>query len=321
MKRCILFGGSGYIGTMLARRFAETGRFDEIVIADMQSPAALPPGARHVSCDVREPIPPVVGESAEWIFHFAAVHREPGHTDEEYFATNVPGGRHVCEFAERIGCRNITFTSSIAVYGPTTGATDESAPLHPTTAYGRSKQEAEAIHAAWQTTAPGRRLMIVRPGVIYGPGDPGNVLRMIRALHRGYFVFPGSTAIRKSYGYIHGLLDAFEFAMQRSEPALTFNYVERETVTIGEMAKIVRQFLGVSAPVLALPAWLLMPVAWLAQRATGGRSALHPVRVRKAATPTWIVPARLAELGFNFRYDFETSLADWRERAPQDFES
>jgi len=41
------------------------------------------------------------------------------------------------------------------------------------------------------------------------PGDPGNILRMIRAIKRGYFIFPGSRTVRKSYGYIEGLLDSF----------------------------------------------------------------------------------------------------------------
>jgi GlcNAc-P-P-Und epimerase len=319
MKRCILFGGSGYIGTMLARRFVETQRFDDIVLADIQPPVALPPGTRYIPYDIRKPITPAVGENAEWIFNLAAVHREPGHLDVEYFATNVPGARHVCEFATQTRCENVVFASSIAVYGPTAGATSESAPLLPNTAYGQSKREAEAIHATWQAEAPGRRLIVVRPGVIYGPGDPGNVLRMIRAIRRGYFVFPGSATVRKSYGYVYGLLDALDFAMRRGEPTLTFNYIERETVTIGEMTQTVRAFLGVRAPVFAMPGWLLLPVAWLAQFATGGKSALHPVRVRKAATPTWFVPEKLAQLGFEFRYDFAQSLADWRQRAPGDF--
>jgi hypothetical protein len=55
------------------------------------------------------------------------------------------------------------------------------------------------------------------------PGDPENILRMIRAVKRGYFVFPGSRDQRKSYGYIEGLLDSFEFAKGRSEPVLLYN--------------------------------------------------------------------------------------------------
>jgi nucleoside-diphosphate-sugar epimerase len=321
MRRCIIFGGTGYIGWALARHLVESGRFEDIVLADLRPPSApLAAGVRHVFCDVRRPIAAeTVGAEAEWIFNLAAVHREPGHTAAEYFATNVLGAEHVCAFAERSGCPRILFTSSIAVYGSAPEARGEDASLTPATAYGQSKLEAERIHERWQQAQPGRRLVIVRPGVIYGPGDPGNILRMIHAIRGGWFFFPGSTAIRKSYGYIHGLLEACEFAMARPEPALICNYVEQETLTVGEMAETIRTFLGRRAPVISLPGWLLLPVAHLVQVLTCGRSAIHPVRVRKAATPTWIIPRRLSELGFVFRYDFPKSLADWRRRAPEDF--
>ena len=321
MSRCVIFGGTGYIGSMLARGLAESGSFGEIVLADLKPLAGpLPPRTRFVPCDVRGPVAPhVVAGDAQWIFNFAAVHREPGHAPQEYFDTNLYGARNVCAFAEQVGCPNIVLTSSIAVYGPTHGPTHEDAPKYPATPYGVSKLCAELMHETWVKSAPGRRLIVVRPGVIYGPGDPGNILRMIRAVKRGYFFFPGSTAIRKSYGYIYGLLESFEFAMGRSEPMLVYNYVEAETETIGNLAQLIRQTVGSKAPTISLPIGLLAPAAAVVQKLTGGRSPIHPVRVRKAATETWIVPAKLKQLGFPFRFDFATSLAHWRSLAPQDF--
>lgn len=55
--------------------------------------------------------------------------------------------------------------------------------------------------------------------------------------------------------------------------------------------------------------------AGVVQTVTGGRSAIHPARVRKAATSTHIVPQRLMDLGFSFRYDFRISLKDWAGKA------
>ncbi len=97
--------------------------------------------------------------------------------------------------------------------------------------------------------------------MIYEPGDPGNILRMIRAVQSGYFFFPGTTTLRKSYGYVDGLVDSFEFAMARLEPRLLFNYVETETETIGNLVQIIRQQLGCSTPVISIPLWLLQPMA------------------------------------------------------------
>lgn len=92
------------------------------------------------------------------------------------------------------------FTSSIATYGPISGPTSEISPTPPTTAYGISKLTAEWIQRTWQARDPVSRLALCRPVVIHGPGDTRNFLRMIRAVKRGCFVFPGRRDLRKSYG-------------------------------------------------------------------------------------------------------------------------
>jgi len=321
MSYAVIFGGAGYVGRNWAIRLAAQNTFSRITLADIRHPdGPLPPTVEFQLCDVRQPIQAQLsGPKPGWIFNFAAVHREPGHHPAEYFDTNLAGARNVCVFAEATGCRNILFTSSISVYGPTTGATTETSPTYPRTPYGISKLCSELIHEGWQKTQPYRRLVICRPGVIYGPGDPGNILRMIHAVQRGYFFFPGPLTLRKSYGYIHGLLESFEFAMSREEPLLRYNYVEAETETIGELVGIVRRQFRCSAPTLSLPVWLLEPAAATMQLVTRGRSPVHPARVRKAATATHIVPQQLKELGFQFRYDFQSSLEHWRSQAPLDF--
>jgi len=318
---CVIFGGAGYIGSNLARRLAKRGQFATIILADIRPPKQpLPAGSEHRSCDVRNSIEPqLYGVRPDWIFNLAAVHREPGHKSAEYFDTNLAGARNVCEFAENVGCTRIIFTSSISVYGPTVEATTENSPTYPVTPYGISKLCAELIHEGWFKGGAGRRLVIRRPGVIYGPGDPGNILRMIRAVQRGYFVFPGSTELRKSYGYIEGLLDSFEFMMSQEEALLHYNYVEEETEMIGGLVRIIREQLGCSAPVISIPLWLLENIAAGVQLVTNGRSPIHPARVRKAATPTHIIPQRLKDLGFRFSFDFRSSLEHWRTSAPRDF--
>ena len=321
MSICLILGGAGYIGRNWARRLAARPEFDEIIAADLRPPTeVLPAGVRFVRCDVRQPLAPQLGElHLRWIFNFAAVHREPGHEAAEYFDTNLAGARNACAYAEATGCPNLLFTSSIAVYGPTRGATSEASPLYPQTPYGISKHAAELIHEGWQRAGTGRRLLVCRPGVIYGPGDPGNILRMIRAVRGGYFMFPGSRATLKSYGYIEGLLDSFEFMMSGLEARATFNYVESETEPLGRLVELIQSHLGKKIPTLTVPMPALETAAVLAQLMTGGRSSLHPVRVRKAATSTHIVPEVLRKVGFAFRFGFERSLEHWSHQAPEDF--
>ena len=303
---------------MLARHFAASGRFDEITLADVKKPAQpLPERTRFIEHDIRKPYS---GPPADWIFNLAAVHREPGHEPREYYDTNLDGARNVTAYAEATGCENIYFTSSIASYGPTTGPTSEDSPNYPSTPYGITKHAAELIHQIWLRSAPNRRLIICRPGVIYGPGDPGNILRMIRAVKKGRFFFPGDADIRKSYGYIYGLLESIDFMMARTEPLLVYNYVERETEPLRELVRLSGAAVGRKGSVTRLPITALVLAAHVIQKLTGGKSPIHPVRVRKAATPTHIVPQRLIDLGFIFKYDFARSLEHWKAISPGDFQ-
>jgi len=321
LSYCVIIGGAGFIGTHLAQHFLRTGRFSHIHLADIRkSPIEGQPGISCSLTDVRRAIPvDLIDEPPEWIFNLAAVHREPGHEPYEYFETNLAGARNVCAYAEAVSCNNIYFTSSISVYGPTNGPTSESSPIQPTTPYGSSKYPAECIHEAWRCSGEGRRLLISRPGVVYGQGDPGNIMRMIRAIKKGYFAFPGSPDIKKSYAYIFGFLDSVDFVVDRDESEITYNYVETPTQPLKGVVDTIRTFLNCKALVMPLPLWLLVPVSRIVQAFFGPKNPIHPVRVRKAGTSTHIIPHTLAKLGFEFKYDFLSSLEHWRATTPEDF--
>jgi hypothetical protein len=100
---------------------------------------------------------------------------------------------------------------------------------------------------------------------------------------------------------------------------LTYNYVETPTQPLSDVVKLVKAFLGRRALVMPLPLWLLVPAAKAVQAVAGAKNPIHPVRVRKAATPTHIIPQALMDLGFEFKYDFTSSLKHWYEAAPSDF--
>lgn len=321
MPSCVIFGGAGFVGTHLARHFLATKRFTHIHLADIRTSPLE--GSPDISCsvtDVRNPIAiDLIKEKPEWIINLAAIHREPGHQPNEYFETNLKGAQHVCAYAEAVGCSHIFFTSSIAVYGPALTPTDEYALNKPITPYGGSKYPAELIHQIWLNASPDRRLIITRPGVIYGPGDPGNIMRMIQAIRRGYFVFPGSKKIHKSYAYIYGFLDSVDFVMNQDKKLIIYNYVETPTETIEAITQTIKRLFNSKAPIVSLPGNILKPVARVLQQVAGKNNPIHPVRVKKAATPTHIVPKVLQEMGFTFAYDFEKSITHWRQVAPEDF--
>ncbi|MDX2196349.1 MAG: NAD(P)-dependent oxidoreductase [Cytophagales bacterium] len=322
MSACLIFGGSGYIGTHMAQYLLQHNIFTTIYIADIKpSSLAGNPNIIFYFADVRKPLSKApIHHPIDWIFNIAAIHREPGHSDHEYFDTNVNGAKNVCYFAQIIGCNNIFFTSSISPYGPTAHATTENDMLCPNTPYGVSKMQAEYIHRLWQCAGvPAKRLIIARPGVIYGPGDPGNILRMITAIKKGYFFLPGSGQIRKSYGYIYGLCASVVFTMKQDKPTVIYNYVEKYTENLTSMIQIIKEVTGSRAITWHIPMPILIAISKILHAVYPGIKGIHPVRVRKVARPTHIVPQYLIDSGFVFEYDFKTSLVHWRSVSPQDF--
>ncbi len=325
-KVCVLFGGAGYIGTKAIERFIENKMFDRIIVCDIKPTPVRSEIVDYYNIDVRGIIDLElkfdIDIDQSWIYNLAAIHREPGHEREEYFDTNIPGAENINQFAEKVGIKNILFTSSIAPYGRSLDQRKESSQLYAETPYGVSKAIAEKIHQVWQAKDESRNLIIVRPSVIYGPGDPGNVLRMIKGLQKGTFLFPGSTEIIKAHGYVYGLIDSFLFAMEKQDKLIVYNYTENPVVPIGEMCSIVKQLLCIKKPTIKAPMWALVTMAFFIQifgGLIGKKSSIHPVRVKKAAFPTNIKPQWLIDNGFEFKYGFEKSIKHWKNISPEDF--
>ncbi len=223
----VVFGGLGFIGSHFARYLLTNKLADILYLADfaplnvsiwpIELQEAYKRGqVRYIQLDVRQPIPAAeLPSHAELVANFAAVHREPGHKPHEYFTTNLLGAEHVCAWAEQVNCPQIVFTSSIAPYGPTEEAKEETAIPVPVSPYGASKLAAEKIHIAWQRGGQNRQLTIVRPGVVFGAGEGGNVTRLIRSVLGRYFFYMGNKHTRKAGGYVKELCHALFWVMEK----------------------------------------------------------------------------------------------------------
>ncbi|MDT0554162.1 NAD-dependent epimerase/dehydratase family protein [Urechidicola vernalis] len=331
MKIAIIFGGAGYIGSFLIEKLLEEKVFSKIYVYDLNLNPFLcdlkdDDNINYLVGDVRNKIKFDVeaefDKEKSWIFNLAAVHREPGHEFKEYFDTNIPGAENINEFARTSGIKNLFFTSSIAPYGRSLDQRNENSMLYPETAYGISKGLAEKIHQLWLKEDDSRRLIIVRPSVIFGPNDPGNVYRMIKSLKKGTFVLPDGGKVVKGYGYVYGLVDSFLFTMNRKVPLIIYNYAENPVVPLNEMVEIAKDELGYKKPTIKMSVKLLSFIAFFIQfgfKLIGKKSDIHPVRVRKAGFPTNIKPQYLIENDFEFKYDFRSALKHWKTITPKDF--
>ncbi|MGH9607933.1 MAG: NAD-dependent epimerase/dehydratase family protein [Terracidiphilus sp.] len=333
--KVLVFGGTGFIGTHLAQHLLREDLSESVTLVDVNPPRqdayavllqqGLKSGrVKFLSWDVRKPIPAsLLADPPDLIFNLAAVHREPGHRPDEYFETNIYGARNICAYAASAGCARIVFISSIAPYGATEEPRDESSLPVPETAYGSSKLVAETIHSGWQSGGTGRTLLIVRPGVVFGPGEGGNVTRLVRSVVKGYFVYLGNRETRKAGGYVKELCFAMQFGLEyqdRSGDGVTLlNFSLDPPATVQTYVDAIRKVAGVGRLTLTVPRFPLLaasyPIDWLAS-AFGIEQPISPVRVRKLFRSTNIDPRRLRELGYKWKFSIEDAFRDWMSETP-----
>ena len=323
----IIFGGSGFIGTHLIHLLKSdcVKQGDKIYDLDIVMPGeegVVPgiveknEGVEYIRLDVRKPIDfDFTPTPNDIIFNLAAVHRTPGHKDYEYFETNIRGAENVTAFAEKYGIKKLLFTSSIAPYGPGEDEKFEDTLPTPESAYGISKLVAEKIHEKWQVQDKSRELTIVRPGIVYGRGEHGNMTRLYKGQKGHYFVYTGRKDTIKACVYVKELCLFFKYRMiDNSFPGIDlYNCTFEPAYNIQQICETMQKATGMKRHIPLIPGGLLMTAARILGPIGGKKVGIHPARVKKLMVSTNISGVKLSESGYKLHYTLEESFEDWFE--------
>jgi len=311
--RLLITGGGGFIARHFVQRLAH-GRVTPTLF-DLVAPDWDPGAAAVVIGDVRDRGTLLRAASGcDAVLHLAAAHHDSGLSPQTYDDVNQGGTRALCDVLDKAGIHNVCFLSTVAVYGAAPEPRHEDTPPHPTSPYGRSKWAAERVLQDWVARAPGRRVLVIRPPVVFGPGNYANMYALIRQIDSGRFLQVGRGQNIKSLVYVENLVAATLHAW-RQQTALAWdvvNVVDKPDLTSRQIAEILCRALGRPLPKRSIPVGLGLALGLpfdALSRVTGRNLPVSTARIRKyAVEQTKFEADKLARLGFRAAISLEEGL-------------
>jgi UDP-glucose 4-epimerase len=312
VKRALVTGAGGFIGTALRRRLEESG-------CRVYRLTRTAEGPDTIATDLgRDPIAGLDEIRPEAVFHLAGrVHMmdEGIDAEAEHMRVTVEGTRYLLEASADAGVVAFIFFSSVAVMPEGSASElDETAQPAPTTPYGRAKLLAEELVLGMNGNG-GMRTVCLRLPMVYGPGHKGQLPRMIRAIDRGVFPplpqYPG----KRSLLHVEDAVQAAVLAAQKPEAAgQVYIVAEPRAYSSREIYEIVLQSLGRRPPRWHVPSAVLESTALvgdIGERLTGRRLPFDSAALSKLSRPAVYSAAKIErELGFRAAKSFATAAPD-----------
>lgn len=307
-KKITVIGGSGFVGTNLCRALALKQQDFEII--DLKVSREFPEKCKIA--DVRDVSSLCSAITGDIVINLAAVHRDDVRDKSDYQRTNVDGAENVAAACDKLGITKIVFTSSVAVYGFAEPGTDEGGKINPFNEYGRTKFEAEEKLRAWQSKGD-RELIIVRPTVIFGEGNRGNVYNLLYQIASGNFLMVGGGQNKKSMAYVGNMVAFLETCISSEYDYGVFNYVDTPDLTMNELVSQVREKLHNRSGVgLRIPYWLGLVLGYIADgiaRISGKSLPVSSLRIRKFTASTEFATAKSSLDSFEAPYSLQDGIS------------
>lgn len=309
MKRKIsVIGGAGFVGTNLCQSLADRQVPFEII--DLKSSNRFPEKSKIA--DVRDIESLRRAITGEVVVNLAAVHRDDVRDNSEYFDTNVTGAENIAKVCAETGINKMVFTSSVAVYGFAEPGTGEDGAINPFNEYGRTKFLAEEKLREWRKNTDSS-LTIVRPTVIFGEGNRGNVFNLLNQIASGRFLMVGNGKNKKSMAYIGNIVAFLEECISSGETYGVYNYVDTPDLDMNSLVQNVRWNLaGKQGVGLRLPYWLGVLLGYCADgiaKLTGQNLPISSIRVKKFCSSTAFSSVQSNLNNFSAPFSLEDGLA------------
>lgn len=248
--RYFVTGATGFIGTRLARQLREAGHEVDAIARDPGKAGDLARrGVRLHRGDITDKESmraPMTG--ADGVFHLAAWYKIGEKDKSPGVRSNIEGTRNVLELMKELGIPKGVYTSTLAVFGDTKGQLVDESYRHDgpwLSEYDRTKWVAH-YEVAEPMMKQGLPLVVVQPGVTYGPGDPSAMGITLREyLERKLRGVPKVSAY--CWGHVEDTAAGHLLAMERGKPGESY-IIAGEPKTLIDAIEMAERITGIPAP-------------------------------------------------------------------------
>jgi nucleoside-diphosphate-sugar epimerase len=258
--RAFVTGGTGFIGSRVVKRLRDRG--DEVVVLARSPEKAAGLDAEVVQGDLgdADAIRRAM-EGCDAAFHIAADYRVgmPTSKHESMFDTNVRGTERVLKAAEDAGVKRIVYVSTINAFGNTNGQTvDETYQRNESDGFVSYYDETKylAHKMALEHAASGAPVVIVQPGVVYGPGDHAIIGQFIDQASKGKMPAKAFPDMGINAAFVDDVADGIMLAHDKGEPGEAY-VLGGELTTQGKLIDKAAAIGGKKPPRMTVPPVLL----------------------------------------------------------------
>lgn len=284
--KILIIGGSGFVGTRLIQLIGE-----ENCINIDRNQSAFYPEITAIQNICKTSLKQSLPKNTETVILLAAEHKDDVAPISLYYEVNVQGTRNVLDAMDEKGIKNIIFTSSVAIYGLNKNNPDENHQADPFNHYGKSKWQAEQLLREWHNKdKKNRSLTIIRPTVIFGERNRGNVHNLLNQIASGKFMMVGNGFNKKSMAYVGNIVTFIQHSIETQKPGYRlFNYIDKPDLNMNQLVQQVEKSLNKKLAPVHLPYWLgyLGGLSFdLLAKVTKQKFPISAVRVKKFCATT-----------------------------------